>query len=82
MTPKITLACLLLLIAVQERAKNDFPTLRGPYFGQEAPREKAELFMDGVISTEDEPEMNAGFSSDGREFRGALECVQKSVRCL
>ena len=55
MIPKITMVCLLLLIAVQEQPKNKFPPLTGPYFGQTAPREKAEVFMDGVISTEDEP---------------------------
>jgi Tol biopolymer transport system component len=57
-----------LFITQIDQSKNDFPALKGPYFGQEAPREKAEVFMDGVISTEDGPEMNAGFSSDGREF--------------
>ena len=48
--------------------QNDFPVLKGPYFGQKAPPEKAEIFMDGIISTLSEPEMCAAFSKDGKEF--------------
>lgn len=73
MSPKsISMSLLLLSISswviAQEKATDDFPTLSGPYFGREAPRQEAGLFMDGVICTEDGPEMNAAFSSDGREF--------------
>jgi len=45
-----------------------FPKLKGPYFGQKAPIKKAELFMDGIISTKSDPEMCAAFSLDGKEF--------------
>jgi hypothetical protein len=47
---------------------NQFPALEGPYLGQTAPRDSAELFLDGVISKLDAPEMNSGFSPDGKEF--------------
>jgi Tol biopolymer transport system component len=49
-------------------AQNEFPLLKGEYFGQDAPKEKAEIFVDGIISTYDEPEMCASFSKDGKEF--------------
>jgi Tol biopolymer transport system component len=61
-------SCLLVLASFPAVQGNQFPVLEGPYFGQEAPRDEAGLFMDGVISKEDEPEMNAGFSVDGKEF--------------
>ena len=48
--------------------QNEFPLLEGKYFGQEAPKHKAEIFMDGIISTYDKPEMCAAFSKDGKEF--------------
>ena len=47
---------------------DDFPILKGPYFGQVAPLEKAEVFMDGIISTLKNPEMCAAFTQDGKEF--------------
>ncbi|MFC1725663.1 TolB family protein [candidate division KSB1 bacterium] len=46
----------------------DFPVLKGPYFGQKAPAEKAEVFLDNIISKFNEPEMNAAFTRDGKEF--------------
>ena len=46
----------------------DFPVLKGPYLGQKAPAEKAELFLNGIISTLKEPEMCAAFSKNGKEF--------------
>ncbi|MCP4901059.1 MAG: hypothetical protein GY906_29165, partial [bacterium] len=46
----------------------DSGLVSGPFFGQQASRESASLFMDGFISTEVEPQMNAAFSIDGREF--------------
>jgi len=61
---------LRILKTVQEKAEDntDFPELNGPYFGQEAPVDKAEVFMDGVISTIQSPEMCGAFSVDGKEF--------------
>ncbi|MCP4728139.1 MAG: hypothetical protein GY863_24075 [bacterium] len=45
-----------------------FPELSGSYLGQEAPSDKAGVFMDGIISILDEPEMCAAFTEDGKEF--------------
>jgi Tol biopolymer transport system component len=60
---------LLLTLTVSPREqKNTFQDLQGPYLGQKAPVEKSEVFLDGVISTLEEPEMNAAFTRDGKEF--------------
>jgi Tol biopolymer transport system component len=73
MNKKIFLLFLILLAAVivlslsRDQEKN-FPDLKGPYFGRQAPEKTAEVFMDGIISKKDEPEMNAAFTLDGREF--------------
>jgi Tol biopolymer transport system component len=48
--------------------KKDFSSLKGPFFGQTAPEKKAEVFLDGLISTLDQPEMCAAFTLDGKEF--------------
>lgn len=48
--------------------QGDVPELKGPYFGQKAPTEKAEVFMDGIISFADKDEMCAAFTPDGKEF--------------
>jgi len=42
--------------------------LSGPYFDQNPPVSKAEVFLDGIISTKNKPEMCAAFTTDGREF--------------
>jgi len=46
----------------------DFSKLEEPYFGQKAPIDKAEVFMNGIISTKSEPEMCAAFTYNGKEF--------------
>ena len=57
------------LVAIQILyCQDEFPILKGPYFGQKAPVEKAEVFMDGIISTLKNPEMCAAFTKDGKEF--------------
>ena len=48
--------------------QNDFPVLKGPYLGQKPPGDISVVFMDGVISTVENPEMCAAFTGDGREF--------------
>ena len=62
------MAPFILLIISQVYGQDDFPVLRDPYFGQTAPVEKAEVFMDGIISTVEDPEMCAAFTADGQEF--------------
>lgn len=47
---------------------DDWPILKGSYLGQESPQVKAEIFMDGLISTRENPEMCAGFTEDGKAF--------------
>ncbi len=59
-----SVALFLYSFTVQER----FPVLSGAYLGQKAPSEMAEIFMDGIISIIDEPEMCAAFTMDGKEF--------------
>ena len=59
---------MLFFIVTNCTRQNDFSALRGPYFGQKAPVEQAEVFMDGIISTIKNPEMCAAFTMDGREF--------------
>lgn len=49
-------------------SENKFSSLKGPYLGQIAPADAAVVFLDGLVSTLDGDEMNAGFSPDGREF--------------
>jgi len=48
--------------------KKSITNLSGPYFSQKAPVSQAEVFLDGIISTKDSPEMCAAFTADGREF--------------
>jgi hypothetical protein len=45
-----------------------FIQLNGSYFGQKAPENKADVFLDGIISTLEEAEMNTAFTRDGKEF--------------
>lgn len=58
----------LVFVFIGSAREDNFPVLRGPYFGQNAPSGKAEVFMDGVISKSNEDEMCAAFTADGREF--------------
>ncbi len=60
--------------------KKDFLSLKGPFFGQMAPEEKAGVFLDGIISTLDQPEMCAAFTRDGKEiYYNAQEEGQWSI---
>jgi len=51
-----------------QKIQTNFPVFKGPYLGQEAPENEAQVFMDGIISTLKEPEMCAVFTKDGKEF--------------
>ncbi|RDY61715.1 TolB family protein [Flagellimonas nanhaiensis] len=46
----------------------DFPILKGPYFGGEVPDMFSEVFIDEVISKENEPEMCGVFTDEGTKF--------------
>jgi len=52
----------------QNKTEYKFPVLKGSYFGRIAPKGKAEVFMDGIISKIDKPEMCAAFTKEGKEF--------------
>ena len=59
---------LILVYSSYLTAEDNFPVLKGPYLGQKPPGIKAEIFMDGFISTKEFPEMNAVFTRNGKEF--------------
>jgi len=70
MKTKAFLAGLLLLtsICVCNRAQSDeFPILKGDYFGQKPPGTTPEIFAPGIVST-NRAEFNAAFSPNGKEF--------------
>ena len=52
----------------EKSLQDDFQKLKGPYLGQTAPSDFAEIFLDGIISKFDSPEMCAGFTNNGKEF--------------
>ena len=71
MTRKAIFAGILLSVVFgwpSHAEQNDFPDLKGPYFGQTAPVDAAEIFMEGIISTREDPEMCAVFNADGKTF--------------
>jgi len=47
---------------------DDFPVLKGPYLGQKPPGMTPEIFVSGIISTENSAEYGGHFSPDGKEF--------------
>ena len=54
----------ILFALILSAQKGDFPTLQGPYLGQDPPGMTPELFAPGIIST-DAPEGCICFSNDG-----------------
>jgi Tol biopolymer transport system component len=66
----ISIGILLLVVTVFAKfgQEDDFPILKGSYLGQKAPGNTSEVFLDGIISTLENPEMCAAFTADGREF--------------
>jgi len=59
---------LILSCTLSYSQKDEFPILRGPYLGQTPPGLEPEIFAPGIISTEEEYEINSIFSLDGKEF--------------
>ena len=57
-----------LLLLAECPAQNGVSEFTEPHFGIEAPKKKAEVFMDGMISTLDGKQMCGGFSEKGKEF--------------
>lgn len=66
----ISLGILLLVVTVFTNSgqEDDFPIFRGSYFGQKSPGNTSKVFLDGIISTVENPEMCAAFTADGKEF--------------
>jgi len=61
----------VLVVSFSGCAEQDFPTLRGPYLGQEPPGKRPEIFAPGIIST-GYSERTAAFTPDGKEFYFSL----------
>lgn len=59
---------ILFFLLLSLPAQVNIEELSGSYFGLKAPRDSSVVFIDGIISTLDKPEMCAGFSPDAREF--------------
>ena len=71
----ISVLCGSLLVLSASRgadAEDAWPVLEGPYLGQSPPGMTPEIFAAGVISSEDEYELNSVFSLDGNEFYYAI----------
>ncbi len=56
------------LISGTAAAQGEWPELMGPYLGQEPPGMTPERFAPGLISLDDERELNSVFSPNGRIF--------------
>ena len=59
---------LVVTVIVNFGQEYDFPILKGSYLGQKSPGNISKVFMDGIISTVENPEMCAAFTKDGKEF--------------
>ena len=59
---------LLLLLALPTAAQDEWPSLSGPYLGQQPPGTTPEVFAPGLISLDGERELNAVFSPNSRIF--------------
>ena len=57
-----------LFLSLPAIAQDEWPTLSGPYVGQEPPGMTPEVFAPGLISLPGERELNAVYSPDGRTF--------------
>ncbi|MEM1131976.1 MAG: hypothetical protein AAGH53_03480 [Pseudomonadota bacterium] len=58
----------LLLCSSPVAAQEEWPELSGPYLGQEPPGMEPQVFAPGLISLDDERELNSVFSPDGKTF--------------
>ena len=58
----------ILILEIGCAKKEDFPVLKGPYFGQKPPGKIPELFAPGIISIEESAEYGGHFSPDFNEF--------------
>jgi len=70
---------LLAGFGAEKATAKDFPSLKGPYLGQEQPGMMPEVFAPGIISTK-ENELNAVFSPKGDEFYFAIHLPKPEDR--
>lgn len=59
--------CFIIMLVFSCAKKDDFPVLKGPYFGQKPPGITPEIFAPGIISTGFD-ELFGSFTPDGKEF--------------
>jgi hypothetical protein len=64
----LTLLLIMTGVVLTQEKSSEFPVLKGPYLGQNSPGNTSQVFLDGIISTIDNPEMCAAFTADGKEF--------------
>jgi hypothetical protein len=64
----LTLLFIMTGVVLTQEKSSEFPVLKGPYLGQNSPGNTSQVFLDGIISTIDNPEMCAAFTADGKEF--------------
>ncbi|MFC1726179.1 hypothetical protein ACFL4T_11175 [candidate division KSB1 bacterium] len=59
----------ILLLFSNSAFSQEFPVLKGPYFGQKLPGKVPEIFAPGIISSKEDRELGGcTFSPDGKEF--------------
>ncbi len=56
------------LVSLAAVASDEWPVLKGTHLGQEPPGMTPVVFAPGLISLDDERELNAVYSPDGRIF--------------
>ena len=71
---------LLLMFPSLLGSQTGFPELRGEYFGQKTPGEKAEIFAPGIISVTGRYELALNFTPDGNELIFSAQIPEKLMR--
>ena len=64
----ISISLIIAFYGYPLKRENIFRNLKGPYMGKTAQVQKADVFLDGIISKMNTPEMCAAFTKDGKEF--------------
>ncbi|NMP17716.1 PD40 domain-containing protein [Thalassotalea sp. Y01] len=64
----IALLAMLSAVSATSLAKDEFPVLQGPYFGQKTPGLTPEVFAPGLVSIEGRYEFGMAFSPDLKEM--------------
>lgn len=64
----ISVSLVIAIYGYPLKKENRFRNLKGPYMEKKAPVKKADIFLDGMISKMNTPEMCAAFTKNGKEF--------------